>query len=242
MHIKKEGITMKITYIHHSSFCVELENSILLFDYFKGELPEFDPNKKLYVLASHFHQDHFDKCIFEIQKNHSNVTYILSKDIKRHRSKYMKAAKNIVVVDFDEEITLDNMKIKTLESSDEGVAFLIEIEGKTIYHAGDLNWWHWEGENSPAENKYAENKFKQGLDKINGRDIDVAFVPLDPRQGDFYYLGFNYFMENTNTKVAFPMHMWGDFSLCKTFKTSEYATDYKDRIIEISRDNQVFDI
>ena len=55
---------MKITYIHHSSFCVELENSILLFDYFKGELPEFNKDKKLYVFASHFHQDHFDKCIF----------------------------------------------------------------------------------------------------------------------------------------------------------------------------------
>ena len=233
---------MKITYIHHSSFCVELENSILLFDYFKGELPKFDTNKKLYVFASHFHEDHFDKCIFDIQNVHPDVTYILSKDIKRHRSKYIKAAKNSVIVNFDENISIDDMKIKTLESSDIGVAFLIEIEGKVIYHAGDLNWWHWEGENSDEENKYAENKFKDGIDKIKGLDIDLAFVPLDPRQGDFYYLGFNYFMENTNTKVAFPMHMWGDFSLCKTFKSSEYAKDYKDRVIEISKDNQVFDI
>lgn len=233
---------MKITYIHHSSFCVELENSILLFDYFKGDLPKFDTNKKLYVFASHFHEDHFDKCIFDIQNVHPDVTYILSKDIKRHRSKYIKAAKNSVILNFNENISIDDMKIKTLESSDIGVAFLIEIEGKVIYHAGDLNWWHWEGENSDEENKYAENKFKDGIDKIKGLDIDLAFVPLDPRQGDFYYLGFNYFMENTNTKVAFPMHMWGDFSLCKTFKSSEYAKDYKDRVIEISKDNQVFDI
>ena len=49
-------------------------------------------------------------------------------------------------MNFDEEITVDNMKIKTLESSDIGVAFLIEIEGKVIYHAGDLNWWHWDGD------------------------------------------------------------------------------------------------
>ena len=233
---------MKITYIHHSSFCVELENSILLFDYFKGDLPKFDTNKKLYVFASHFHEDHFDKYIFDIQNVHPDVTYILSKDIKRHRSKYIKAAKNSVILNFNENISIDDMKIKTLESSDIGVAFLIEIEGKVIYHAGDLNWWHWEGENSDEENKYAENKFKDGIDKIKGLDIDLAFVPLDPRQGDFYYLGFNYFMENTNTKVAFPMHMWGDFSLCKTFKSSEYAKDYKDRVIEISKDNQVFDI
>ena len=130
---------MKITYIHHSSFCVELQNSILLFDYFKGELPKFDKAKKLYVFASHFHEDHFDKCIFEIAKEHPDVTYILSKDIKKRRSKYVKSADQIVVMNFDEEITVDNMKIKTLESSDIGVAFLIEIEGKVIYHAGDLN-------------------------------------------------------------------------------------------------------
>ena len=49
-------------------------------------------------------------------------------------------------------------------------------------------------------------------------------------------------MKNTNTKVAFPMHMWGDFSICQTFKNSKYAVDYKDKIIEINKDNEVFDI
>ena len=71
---------MKITYIHHSSFCVELQNSILLFDYFKGELPKFDKGKKLYVFASHFHEDHFDKCIFEIAKDHIFFQKILRKE------------------------------------------------------------------------------------------------------------------------------------------------------------------
>ena len=57
---------MKITYIHHSSFSVELDNTILLFDYFKGNLPSFDKNKKLYVFSSHSHHDHFDESIFLI--------------------------------------------------------------------------------------------------------------------------------------------------------------------------------
>ena len=101
---------------------------------------------------------------------------------------------------------------------------------------------HWEGENSPKENKYAEDKFKSGIDGIKGRDIDLAFVPLDPRQGDFYYLGFDYFMRNTNTKIAFPMHMWGDFSICDTFINSKYAVNYKDKIVKISKDNESFNI
>ncbi len=34
-------------------------------------------------------------------------------------------------------------EIRTLRSTDEGVAFVVHYAGKTIYHAGDLNWWHW---------------------------------------------------------------------------------------------------
>ena len=33
-HYRRELIRLKITYIHHSSFSVELENAVILFDYF----------------------------------------------------------------------------------------------------------------------------------------------------------------------------------------------------------------
>ena len=227
---------MKITYIHHSSFSVELDNSILLFDYFKGKLPDFDKSKKLYVFSSHSHHDHFSNSIFKLEKIYKDVTYILSDDIKTSKSK------NIKFIGANEKLLLDNMKIETLESSDLGVAFIIKIENKTIYHAGDLNWWHWEGENSPEENKFAENKFKDAIDKIKGRNIDLAFVPLDTRQGEQYYLGFDYFMRNTNTKVAFPMHFFRAYSLSKIFKDSEYASTYKDKIIDINKDSQTFEL
>ena len=42
-------------------------------------------DKPLYVFSSHFHEDHFTRAIFEWKKLKSNVTYILSKDILRHR-------------------------------------------------------------------------------------------------------------------------------------------------------------
>ena len=99
-----------------------------------------------------------------------------------------------------------------------------------------------EGENTPEENKFAENKFKSAIDKIKGESIDVAFLPLDSRQGNQYYLGFDYFMRNTNTKVAFPMHFFRAYSLSKIFKDSEYASTYKDKIIEINKDGQTFEL
>ena len=140
------------------------------------------------------------------------------------------------------EDALDDLEIKTLESIDLGIAFIVKVEDKTIYHAGDLNWWHWEGENTPEENKFAEDKFKSAIDKIKGENIDVAFLPLDSRQGNQYYLGFDYFMRNTNTKVAFPMHFFRAYSLSKIFKDSEYASTYKDKIIDINKDSQTFEL
>lgn len=79
---------MKITYIHHSSFSVELERSVLLFDYFEGEIPEFDPEKSVYVFASHKHHDHYDKKIFELAERYPHILFILSGDICMN-SKYM---------------------------------------------------------------------------------------------------------------------------------------------------------
>ena len=40
-----DGKKMKITYIGHSSFSVETEKSIFIFDYFKGELPGIPADK-----------------------------------------------------------------------------------------------------------------------------------------------------------------------------------------------------
>ena len=225
---------MKITYIHHSSFSIELDDTILLFDYFKGNIPNFDKNKRLYVFSSHSHHDHFDESIFELEKIHPNVKYILSNDIENTKSK------NTKFIGANEKLIVDNLEIRTLESSDLGVAFIVKICDKTIYHAGDLNWWHWEGYNSSEENKFAENKFKSAIDKIKGLYIDIAFLPLDSRQENYYYLGFDYFMRNTNTKIAFPMHFGTDFTISKVFKDSEYASTYKDKIVEINKDGQTF--
>ena len=41
--------------------------------------------KPMYVFSSHFHEDHFTKDIFEWKKLREGITYILSKDIYKHR-------------------------------------------------------------------------------------------------------------------------------------------------------------
>jgi hypothetical protein len=65
------------------------------------------------------------------------------------------------------------------------------VEGKVIYHAGDLNWWHWNGE-PDEDNVYYKETFLKEMKYLEGKEIDVAFMLLDPRQEDKYCLGMNY--------------------------------------------------
>ena len=80
---------MKLTYIFHSGFVLETEQSILVFDYWLDPSDVLEgvlqSNKPLYVFSSHFHEDHFTREIFQWREHKDNVTYILSKDILKHR-------------------------------------------------------------------------------------------------------------------------------------------------------------
>ena len=45
---------------------VEMEQNVLLFDYYQGEIPSFVGSKTLYVFASHSHADHYDPAIWKL--------------------------------------------------------------------------------------------------------------------------------------------------------------------------------
>ena len=80
---------MTLTYIFHSGFVLETDKSILIFDYWldlNSVVPPFlKKDKPVYVFSSHFHEDHFNSVIFEWRKQREGITYILSKDIYKHR-------------------------------------------------------------------------------------------------------------------------------------------------------------
>lgn len=244
---------MKITYIYHSSFCVEFEEEkvVFIFDYYKGDLPLLDKTYQLYMLASHKHFDHFSKKIFDLVNEYPNITFILSNDIKMNE-KYMDrwnipiAAREKIHYVFSNQIynflEMESqlpITINTLKSTDIGVAYIVECFGKTIYHAGDLNWWVWD-ELTEEENATMELKYKKEIDQIVTKNFDVAFIPLDPRQGDKFYWGFNYFMHQCKVKTAFPMHLWEKYETILTFKDMNVCLEYKDHIMDISYEGQSY--
>lgn len=219
---------MIVTYLFNSGFVIELEEHILLFDYYKGKLPSFNPNKKLYVFASHVHHDHYNPDIYKI--NHPNITYILDQDIDN----------NGIKVQPNTTINVDDLVISTLLSTDLGVAFIVNVENKYFYHAGDLNWWHWTGEDE-ADNNYQEKTFKQEIDKIKHISFDLMMIPLDPRLKSSAHLGMNYILNNITTKYVLPMHFFTLSKKMQEFIQLPPLNKYSN-IISINHKNEIFNL
>lgn len=247
---------MKITYISHSGFAIELEKTVLLFDYFKGVLPDFAKEKTIYVFASHKHPDHFNPQIFELTKKYANIRFFLSRDIRIDAYKKIKYGisdqlfDKIIFLDSNKEYAyhfegcmaenLQPISVRTLKSTDEGVAFAVTCENENIYHAGDLNWWHWNGE-TKGYNRNMEVNYKREMNFLRDMKIpfSVAFLPLDSRLEDAYGFGMRYFMEQISVDVIFPMHLWEDYACIDRFK--EENQDLKvEKIISLKKDNMQF--
>ncbi len=224
---------IKVTYLGHSGFLAELEDAYLLFDYYKGELPEMDPDKKMAVFVSHSHYDHFGKDVFRLRDLFKQIRFILSDDVPAQEET------DVIFVRPNECREVLGLDITTLRSNDEGVAFLVKYKNRTIYHAGDLNWWHWAGE-PDAYNTKMRRSYQSEINKLQKEKIDVAFVPVDPRLGEQYCWGLDCFMKRTETAKVFPMHFWETYDIFDRLFLEKCTEDYQDKIVRIDREGQSF--
>ena len=251
---------LKVYYIYHSCFLVEIDKRYLLFDYFdksvvadtvsyQGGLPQLDTGKKLYVFASHSHKDHFTLEVLRWIETNPDITYVLSKDI-RLGFNYLK--RNGIASDIKKHITFvspgnkyeleEDLTVETLRSNDAGVAYFITVEGIKIYHAGDLNWWNVEGRGELYGEQYGR-EYRRELRHIENKKIDLAFVVLDPRMGeDGYFLGAEEFIKSVEADYIFPMHLWGQYEWIERFKNRPSIVPYKERIIDIDQENMIFEL
>lgn len=244
---------MKIQYIQHSCFLIEFEKVIFVFDYYKGKL-YFPEGKTIYFFVSHKHSDHFTMKIFKLAKEIPNIHFVLANDMKMTK-KYLdckevcqEARDKIIYAKKNEKLPLeDGIMVRTLTSTDEGVAYLIKYKESTekqpyvIYHAGDLNWWSWEGA-SNQEEKTMEACFKHEIHKLKDETIDVAFLPLDPRLEERFYLGFDYFANEVKAKYLVPMHLWEHYDTVQKLKDMEISKEYRDKIMDVTECQQWLDI
>ena len=246
---------MQVIFIHHSCFLVEVDDKVLIFDYFDGDkvngytftgkIPEYEKNTKIYMFASHCHKDHYDMDILRWAKKYENIQYIFSKDIRIAPNFLAKhgidpqVRERVTFVAPDKKYQVDDLNIRTLRSTDAGVAFYVESNGASIFHAGDLGDWKWAGAGE-LTNGAQERNYKFRIRQLAKLPINLAFVPMDPRLGEYQYDGFDYFLKETDADLIFPMHMWQNYEGIALYKRKITNSGMANRIMDISRENQVF--
>jgi L-ascorbate metabolism protein UlaG (beta-lactamase superfamily) len=227
---------VKLTYVYNSCFALTDGDTAFVFDYFydqTGALKKIiDEAKTLYVFVSHSHGDHFSPKIYDWNAS----KYIISSDVSGRRGA------DITSLSKGETYKDDRIFVKAHGSTDEGISFYIEYKNKKIFHAGDLNNWHWNEESTPAEIKGFEDFYYSELEDIakEVKTLDLAFFPVDPRLGTDYEKGAREFIQKIKVSVFVPMHFGGNFNKLVNFKAraKENGANY----IEIKKYGETFDV
>ena len=237
---------MRVTFLAHDGFLIELDSVCLLFDWWKGALPPL-PDKPLLVFVSHRHADHFQPEIFRLADKKSDLQFLLGSDLRltpRNLEKWdltPETAAKCRRCGKREKFAADfGVTVETLSSTDEGVAWFVAAEGKFIFHAGDLNWWHWEGEDK-AWNANMAADFKRYTEPLRGRCADLALLPLDSRLGIPYaYWGLLRFLELMDVRHLLPMHQWEQPEITDEFLRA--YPQYTPITTVIRREGEIFEL
>lgn len=200
------GYTLLISYLHHSGFAVETKTKVLVFDYYTD--PEnivrnyaAKKDKPLWFFVSHNHGDHFNQGISTLP----GAQYVVNEDVPLKGV----APEKLHPMALYDKLTLADTTITQYGSTDEGGSFLVETDGLKIFHAGDLNWWHWLGD-TEANNAEAKANFVREMSHLQGQTFDVAFFPVDARLEGAREWGVLGFLQDVHvTKCLVPMHYFG---------------------------------
>ncbi|MDE7388434.1 MAG: MBL fold metallo-hydrolase [Muribaculaceae bacterium] len=209
---------IKVTYLDHSGFAITTEDAILVFDFLRDpshalhKLLKENPTLPVTFFVSHHHPDHFNADIFEMAQDHKR-TYVISNDELPQNIPSTLRVAGMSPGDVIEDIP-GASRVKAYGSTDVGVSYFVTLtDGHTVFHAGDLNLWHWRDENTPAAAVRATADFTKVLNRIESEvsAIDIAMFPVDPRQGTDFAEGARLFTNGIRVANFFPMHFWGEY-------------------------------
>lgn len=227
-----DNMQAEVYHLFHSGTAVRVKNKLFIFDYYqdqpqqekalqssleKGIVREdsFKNIKEAYVFVSHSHHDHYNRVIFDWEKYCDQISYILADEVEPEPE--LKNEDNLYLMEKDEELQLEQINISSYGSTDEGVSFLVELENLAIFHAGDLNWWKWKKFTEEVQKREAR-EYKREVEKFKDKQIDIAFVPVDPRLEEHYYLAGEYFIDQVKPALFVPIHFADNYDVTKFFK------------------------
>ncbi len=219
---------MIIQHLSHSGVLIETDDKQLFIDAIDHVASNIDYDKSVYFFVTHGHADHYDVAISNYAKQ--TVRYVLSDDIIA--PSVLRAP---IMVQPDEIYQVDDMIVRTFGSTDLGVSYLIDLNGVSILHSGDLNWWHWQNDDEVTQLKEAAD-FKAIVDRLPDH-IDVAFVPYDPRLEGAEHYSFDYYLSTKKVRHIVPIHMRDNFSVSQ--RMFEQFPEHKDKLVVVQRENEI---
>lgn len=213
---------MKITYLDHSGFAVEQGETLLVFDEYNprpalgkaglagGVVTEADvrAHARSALFLSHSHSDHYCREVLALPFGETVLSGDFPASIPGRRAQE------------GESFSVLGLPVRAFGSTDLGLSYLVEVDGRRVFHAGDFNLWHWEDESTPQEIAEATEGFERILADLAdcaAGTIDLAFFPLDPRMGKHTDRGAVRFLKALRPKVLVPMHLQGDAALAERF-------------------------
>ena len=219
---------MELYFLSNSGFALMLDHAALIFDYYKdvsanGERSlaggvvsgnDLAGREHAYVLASHTHPDHFNPRVLTWRKECAHIQYLLDEGIasKAH------GVKNAAFLKKGSVYQDGYLYVRAFGSTDIGISFYLEAEGVKLFHAGDLNCWHWMDEADSAYVQQARQAFFDEMREIADSipELDLAFFPVDARMGSGYDEGALYFIQTMRPKCFVPMHS-GNYQAFREF-------------------------
>lgn len=196
----------QVWYLGHSGWAVRTENHLLVFDYWtRGRMPDdpalrngyLDPGElagvEVMAFVTHGHRDHYDPAIWGLRETIPGIRYVLG-----FRPRENQACE---VMQPRETRTIDGVEITTTRANDEGVGFLVSVDGVVLFHAGD----------HANRNETVTGDFSDEIDFVAARTpkIDLCFLPVSgcgfgaPAN---VKLGVEHALGRLQPRVFFPMH------------------------------------
>ena len=220
---EREAPANKATVWHlgHSGVAVETREHLLIFDYSDdrpaggGERglargvvqPGEISGQQVVVFISHEHHDHFWRDSIYWLEGVPGLRFVVSPEVAEADGRYAARPGVIDVLPPDGQRRVGALRVETLRSTDSGVAFLVEVDGLVIYHAGDHSAWTWDGDEGSTR-RFVEEELRP----LHGRAIDIAFAVADPRFDDLGWGGVVELAQRLEPRLLVPIHLRGDYS------------------------------